>query len=171
MMYSNFESRTFMSDLVNFWVDSFESYFESNFEGKFMVWEKNLVPTEDDMKEIQEREYEFENASDMLAKWICNGGEITDDIFEKAYKEISLIFHQSNCDVIGNTNRCFETINSYWKHNPETIFSMNRLGFRDHFRVYLCVGLYHRLYAFCFVSRLNISNVAYFVSDRYCSKT
>ena len=128
-----------MSDLVNFWVDSFESYFESNFEGKFMVWEKNLVPTEDDMKEIEEREYEFENASDMLAKWICNGGEITDDIFEKAYKEISLIFHKSNCDVIGNTNRSFETINSYWKHYPETIFSTNHLGFRDHFGVHLCV--------------------------------
>ena len=60
-----------------------------------MVWEKNLVPTEDDMKEIQEREYEFENASDMLARWICGGGEITDDIFEKAYKEINLIFLQS----------------------------------------------------------------------------
>ena len=56
-----------------------------------MVWEKNLVPTEDDMKEIEEREYEFEDASDMLARWICNGGEITDDIFEKAYKEINFI--------------------------------------------------------------------------------
>ena len=68
-----------------------------------MVWEKNLVPTEDDMKEIEDREYEFENASDMLAKWICNGGEITDDIFEKAYKEISLIFLQSKM-VVDNEN-------------------------------------------------------------------
>ena len=68
-----------------------------------MVWEKNLVPTADDMKEIEEREYEFEDASDMLARWICNGGEITDDIFEKAYKEISLIFLQSKM-VVDNEN-------------------------------------------------------------------
>ena len=74
-----------------------------------MVWEKNLVPTEDDMKEIQEREYEFENASDMLARWICGGGEITDDIFEKAYKEINLIFLQSK---FGNK--------TFWKHIFQT---------------------------------------------------
>ena len=82
-----------------------------------MVWEKNLVPTEDDMKEIQEREYEFENASDMLARWICGGGEITDDIFEKAYKEINLIFLQSNHfgnisskqNQLGNANIMLET--------------------------------------------------------------
>jgi len=69
-----------------------------------MVWEKNLVPTEDDMKEIQEREYEFENASDMLARWICGGGEITDDIFEKAYKEINLIFLHLKTNIRNQTN-------------------------------------------------------------------
>ena len=74
-----------------------------------MVWEKNLVPTEDDMKEIQEREYEFENASDMLARWICGGGEITDDIFEKAYKEINLIFIQS-------WKHEYKVGNNTWKH-------------------------------------------------------
>ena len=74
-----------------FWVKMLIFLDGHYFQGKFMVWEKNLVPTEDDMKEIEEREYEFEDASDMLARWICNGGEITDDIFEKAYKEINLI--------------------------------------------------------------------------------
>ena len=56
-----------------------------------MVWEKNLLPSEADMKEIEDREYEYEDESDALARWICNGGDITDDIFEKAFKEIDFI--------------------------------------------------------------------------------
>ena len=39
----------------------------------------------EELKRIQSREYEFEKESDALAKWLVEGNELNDDIFDEVY--------------------------------------------------------------------------------------
>ena len=39
----------------------------------------------EELKRKQSREYEFEKESDALAKWLVEGNELNDDIFDEVY--------------------------------------------------------------------------------------
>ena len=58
--------------------------------------EKFEIPSAEQMKKLEDREYKFDNETDLLAKWLYEGNEATDEIYVKCMKVCGAVMHRTS---------------------------------------------------------------------------